>query len=64
MGFNYIKATEPLLGDILLFIAKCSGVTHLIKLKINERLSRPSGFEPRTPGLGIQCLNHWAIARI
>ena len=34
MGFNFIKATEPLRGDILLFTVKFPGVpgTHLIDL--------------------------------
>ena len=26
MGFNFLKATEPLRGEGLLFIAKCPGV--------------------------------------
>ena len=32
MGFNFLKATEALRGEGLLFIAKCPGVpgTHLI----------------------------------
>lgn len=36
MGFNYLKATEPLQGESLLFITKSSGVpgTHLIDLRM------------------------------
>ena len=49
MGFNCLKATEPLRGGSLLFTTKFPEIpgTHLIDLKY-ERLSRP---------LGIQHLN-------
>ena len=32
--------------------------------KAELTLEVPSGFEPRTPGLGIQRLNHWAAGRL
>ena len=45
MGFNCLRAAEPLLGDSLLFTIKSPGVpgTHLIKLtrQKDERLSQP-----------------------
>ena len=62
MGFNCLKATEPLQGSSLLFTAKFpdSPGTHLIdfgRMK-DERegestLEPPSGFEHSTPRLGI-----------
>ena len=47
---------EPLRGGSLLFTTKSPEIsgTHFINL---GRMS-PSGFEHRTPGLGIQHLNH------
>ena len=59
MGLNCLKATEPLQGGTLLFTTKFPEIpgTHLI-------LQPPSGFEHRTLGLGVQCLNHLAIAPI
>ena len=50
MGFNYLKAKEPLLGDSLLFITKFPEIpgTHLINLrriKAELILKPPSGFE-------------------
>ena len=43
MGFNYIKATEPLQGDSLLFTTQSPGLPVV-------DLGRMKGFEPRTPG--------------
>ena len=67
MVFNCLKATEPLWGDSLLFTTKSPGVpgTHLIDLGMMKgelNLEPPDGFEPGTPGLGIQRPNHKAIA--
>ena len=43
MGFNCLKATEPLRGDSLLFTTKFPEILgrHLIDLRKYERLSRP-----------------------
>ena len=54
---------EPLAGGSLLFITKSPEIpgTHFIDLGRMEgraTLEPPSGFEHRTPGLGIQHLNH------
>ena len=60
MGFNCLKATEPLRGGSLLFTIKfpvliCSTLKGWIP---DLTLEPPSCFEHGTPGLGIQCLNH------
>ena len=57
MGFNCLKATEPLRGDSLLFTIKFAVVpgTQMIR-KAELTLEPPSGFEPRTSGFGIQRL--------
>ena len=67
MGFNCLKATEPLQGGSLLFTTKFPEIpgTHLIDLgrrKAESNLELPSGFDNWTPGMGIQRFNHLAIA--
>ena len=67
MGFNCLKATEPLRTDSLLFTTQSPGVpgTYLINIGRMKRcdftLEPPSSFEPRTPGLGNQHPNHTKI---
>ena len=68
MAFNCLKTTEPLREDSLLFILQFPGVpgTHLKDLRrmkgcVELTLESPVSFEPRSPGLEIQRLNHWAI---
>ena len=63
MEFNCVKATERLPGDSLRFTTKSPGEsgTHfddLGRLKADLALEPPIGFEPGTPQLGIQYLNH------
>ena len=62
MGFNCLKATEPLQGGSLLFTIKFPE-SHGIypsdqTQKAESTLEPPSGFKHRTPGLGIQHINH------
>ena len=57
MGFNCPKATEPLRGGssqkfLVLILSTSEG------WKTELTLEPPSGFEPRTPRLRIQRLNH------
>ena len=59
---NCLKATEPLLGDILLYTSsphKFLVLTWLIlkEWKIESNLKPPSHVELMTTGLGIQCHN-------
>ena len=54
---------EQLRGGSLLSITKLPDIpgtyfTDLGRMKGWLTLEPPSGFEHRTPGLGIQCLNH------
>ena len=56
IGFNYLKGTDPLWGDSLLFTTKSP------EWKAELTLELPSGFEHWTPRLGMQHLNHKAIA--
>ena len=53
---------EPLRGGSLLFSTKFPEIpgTHFTDLgrKAESTLEPPSGFEHRTPGLGIERLNH------
>ena len=63
MGFNCLKAAEPLWDGSLLFITKFPEIlgTQLINLgrmKDESTLESPSGFQYKIPGLGIQHLNH------
>ena len=67
MGFNCLKAAEPLGGGSLLFATNF----HLINIcstsgrwRVEPTLELPSGFGHGTPGLGIQRLNHKAITSI
>ena len=58
---------EPLQGGSLLFTTKSPEIpgTHLSTSegrKAESTLEPTGGFEHRTPGLGIQRLNHQAIA--
>ena len=59
-----VSRLEPLQGGSLLFTTKFPEIsgTHFIDLgRMNgdeQTLQPPSGFEQRTPGLGIQHLNH------
>ena len=58
---------QPLRGGSLLFTTQFPEIpgTHFIDLegwKAELTLELPSGFEHWTPGLGIQRLNHLAIA--
>ena len=63
MGFNWLKATQPLRGDSLLF-------TRFLVLTLSTSqgwkagltLEPPNGFEFGTPGLGIHYFNNQAIA--
>ena len=62
-GFNCLKDTEPLRGDWSLFTLRSPGGpgTHFMKLKrmkTESTLQPFTGFEPWTPWLGIQHLNH------
>ena len=66
-GFNCFKATEPLQGDSLLFTTKSPGspgtyFINIISIEGWVNFGASSGFQLETPGLGIQCLNHLAIA--
>ena len=60
MGFNYLKAIEPLQGDSLLFTTKFPGGRQGLIWSTRERgkawsiLESPSGFETGIPGVGIQ----------
>ena len=59
---------EPLRGGSLLFTTKFAEIpgTHFIdlgRMKAESTLEPPCGFEHGTPGLGIQHLNHFAIAQ-
>ena len=59
MGFNYLKATEPLRGVSVLFTTKFPEIlgTDLIEDESTEStLEPPTGFEQETPGLEIQRL--------
>ena len=65
IAFNYPKATEPLRGGSLLFYVLLSSQKFLVLIwstlegwKAESTLEPPSGFEQRTPGFGIQHLNH------
>ena len=54
---------QPLQGGSLLFTIQFPKIpgTHFIdleRMKAESNLEPPSGFERRTPGLGIQRLNH------
>ena len=70
MGFNCLKATELLRGDSFLFTIQFPGFQEFLVLnwsssvgwKAGLPLEPPSGFEPRTPGLGIKRLKHKATA--
>ena len=58
MGFNCLKAAEPLQGDSLLFTILFPGVTgtqliYFRRIKGLVTLEPPSDFEPGTPGLGV-----------
>ena len=53
MGFNCLKATEPLQEDILLFTTKSQDFLVLISLtsegwKAESTLEQPNGFQPLT----------------
>ena len=63
IGFNCLKATEPLWGDSLLFTAKSPEILVFFLWNSEEwnaesTLEPPSGFELITLELGIQQLNH------
>ena len=70
MGLNCLKSTEPLRGGSLLFTTKFPEFPSLAELiwstsegwQADSTLDPPSCFEHRIPGLGIQHLNHQAIA--
>ena len=69
MVFNCLIATQPLRGDSSLFNSGSQGFLVTIwstseGCKTELTLEPPSGFEPGTPGLEIQHLNHQAIARL
>ena len=61
MGFNFLKALEPLRGDSLLFTTKSQEVpgTRLIDIGriLESTMEPPSGFEPGTPGFKIKYVN-------
>ena len=67
IGFNFLKATEPLWEESLLLTTKSAETpgTHLIDLR---RMAGPSlespSFESATPKLGIKCLIYWATFSI
>ena len=54
MVFNCLNSTEPLQGDSLSFSTQSPGVSGT---KLN--LEPPTGFQPRTPGLGSHCPNNY-----
>ena len=62
MGFNCLKATEPLRGDSFLFTIKFPGFQEFLVLnwssserwKTELTLELPSGFQSGTPALEIQ----------
>ena len=59
MGFNCLKATEPLRGSSLLFSTKIPDIpdAHLVDLGSMKVSVKPlSCFEHGSPGLGIQHL--------
>ena len=60
MGFNCLKATEPLVGGGLHFTTKFPEIpgTHLIDLKRMKNLEPPIGSEHGTLQFGIQYLNY------
>ena len=63
MGFNCLKAIEPLRGGSLLFTTKFPEIpaTYFIdlgRMKYKSTLEPLSGFEHGTPGLGVLHLNH------
>ena len=66
MGFNCLKATEPLRGGSFPFAIQFSGFQEFLVLnwsplegwKAESTLEPTSGFEPGTPGLGIQRFKH------
>ena len=67
MGFNCLNNTEPLQGDGFLLPLNPQEVLLLIYSnsegwKAEWTLEPPSGFEPGNHGLGIQRLDHYAIA--
>ena len=62
MGFNCLKATEPPHHKETVYFLSLSPQEVLILIwsifKAEPTLGQPSGFEPWTPGLGIQHPNH------
>ena len=68
MGFNCLITIEPLRGDNFLFIIQFPGFQLVLNWsplegwKVELTLEPPSGFESRSPGLGIHCFKHLAIA--
>ena len=65
MGFNCLKAAEPLRG---VYFFPLSPQEFLVLIwstlegwKAQSTLKPPSGLEPETPELGIQCPNHQPI---
>ena len=62
MGFNNLKATEPLQWESLLFTTKFPEIlvpvwSTLERWKAELNLKPPSGLEQGTPGLTFQRLN-------
>ena len=65
MGFNWLKAREPLWGGNLLFMTKFPEIpgTHLIELR-RIKCWVNHGFTHQTPELVIQHLNHYTTTLI
>ena len=59
IGFNCLKAKEPLKGDNLLFYHSVPRSSwYSIGLNTELSLEPPSDFEPGTPELGLQRLKY------
>ena len=61
MEFNCINAAEPLRGDSPLNLQEVLVLIWVTSegWKAESTLEPPNGFEPWTPGIGVQCPNHW-----
>ena len=67
MGFNCLKATTTSRRQFTFYHSVPRNSWYSFyrpreDKKAQSTLEPPSGFEHKTPGLGIQCLNHYTIA--
>ena len=62
MGFNCLKAIEPIRGEFTFYqiIDLRLSYSDYRKARSTLEQARPSDFEPGIPESGIQCLNHYA----